>query len=142
MVLVMEKKVIRTTIVIDSKRREKIREYQAHNDIPIKKIVEMALDNFFIKENPGKNGNRMTLGQQNPYYTAISTELESCLAPKTAKTLLAEKCKMHNMSIESMSSYTISPEFISDLCRSISPMANNTELKKMEKQLLGIIGRV
>jgi hypothetical protein len=131
-----------TTLIFDVGMHRRIREYQVKHDDSMKDIVYKALDQYL--KTAEKNLKRLTptlaAEEDNKFTCAVLFELEKELAPDTAVKVLEEKCKLHKILADCLSPSTLTPEIISDICRSIERLTDRESAQKVEQRLLFITG--
>ena len=127
----------RTTLILDEYMHKKIKKYQLENHKSMRKLIYSALDEYFLKQESIRK--KIYYNKKNKFVDNIIFELERCLASDTARTLLEEKCTIYGIKMDELSTNSIIPELIHDICNSIKNVANKEDVQKIEEKLQNLL---
>lgn len=79
--------------------------------------------------------------EKNRYAQKILVELERFLTPRTAEIVIIQKCERHKLSIRELSSRTVTPLLIADICKAVAYVTDDVTAEHLEERLLWIVKR-
>lgn len=127
----------RTTVYLSDEIRRMIKGYQVSHDKTMKEIIEMGVRRV-ITEPVGKE-KPIPAARPNKYLQRILQELGKYIDATTAKSIVTEICRSHNLELDDINPRAFSPEIISQISRIVSRFSQNCDPSKIETRLFKVL---